>query len=232
MSVLLAMAAGETSRYTSANATVVNLEKPVGSEFLPRIGLSVSENLNSAAKALLASKHDWLFLLNDDQIYGPTTLTRLLAHKRPVVTGLTTGRTFPFVPAIYGPQRSDGSMAPIFLEPKMRGLWPIHYCGDHSLLIRRDVIEKMRQPWWGHCSERWTSRERVQHDVVFCDGVRDAGFDIVCDLDTPVGHLAVVPIVPEQHPDGTWTTGLRLSNDHWMHFSPAAPAPLKNENVA
>ncbi len=23
---------------------------------------------------------------------------------------------------------------------------------------------------------------------------------------------------------GTWSTGVRLSNDHWMYFSPAAPA--------
>ena len=232
MSVLLAMAAGETSRYTSANATVVNLEKPVGSEFLPCIGLSVPENLNAAARVLLASKHDWLFLLNDDQLYNPGTLMRLLAHKRPVVTGLTTGRTFPFVPAIYGPQRADGPPEPIFLTGKMRGLQPIHYCGDHSLLIRRDVIEKMRQPWWAHCSDRWPGRERVQHDVVFCDGVRDAGYEIVCDLDTPVGHLAVVPIVPHQHPDGSWSTGLRLSNDRWVHFSPAAPVAMDKQDVA
>ncbi len=223
MSVLLAMAAGETSRFTSANATVVSLEKPSGSEFMPCIGLSVSENLNAAAKALLASKHDWLFLLNDDQVYNPGTLIRLLAHQRAVVTGLTTGRMFPFVPAIYGPQGADGSMQPIFLTAGMRGLLPIHYCGDHSLLIRREVLETMKYPWWGHCSDRWPSRERVQHDVVFCDGVREAGYEILCDLDTPVGHLAVVPIVPEQHPDGTWSTGVRLSNDHWVHFSPAAP---------
>ena len=211
---------------------MVNLDKPPGSEFLPRIGLSVPENLNSAAKALLASTHEWLFLLNDDQIYNPATLTRLLAHQRPVVTGLTTGRMFPFVPAIYGPQHADGSMTPIFLTPKMRGLWPIHYCGDHSLLIRRDVIETMRQPWWAHSSERWPGRERVQHDVVFCDGVRDAGYEIVCDLDTPVGHLAVMPIVPQQNPDGSWSTGVRMSNDHWVHFSPAAPVPLKKSGAA
>lgn len=230
MSVLLAMAAGETSRYTSANATVVNLEKPKGSHFLPCIGLSVPENLNAAARAFLHSTHEWLFLINDDQLYEPTTLMRLLAHKVPAVTGLTTGRMFPFVPAIYGPQLSDGSMTPMYLTKTMRGLWPIHYCGDHSLLIRRDVIETMRQPWWAHCSDRWPGRERVQHDVVFCDGVRDAGYEILCDLDTPIGHLAVVPVVPYQHADG-WSTGVRLSNDHWVHFSPAAPV-IKEEGVA
>lgn len=232
MSVLLAMAAGETSRYTSANATVVNLDKPDGSEFRPFIGLSVPENLNAAATALLASSHEWLFLLNDDQLYNPGTLTRLLAHQLPIVTGLTTGRTFPFVPAIYGPQQADGSMLPIFLTPHLRGLVPIHYCGDHSLLIRRDVIETMRRPWWAHSSDRWPGRERVQHDVVFCDGVRTAGYDILCDLDTPVGHLAVVPIVPQQLADGTWSTGLRLSNDHWVHFSAASPVLQKKQAVA
>ncbi len=232
MSVLLAMAAGETSRYTSANATVVNLERPIGSEFLPFIGLSVPENLNAAATALLQSTHDWLFLLNDDQLYNPATLMRLLAHKRPVVTGLTTGRTFPFVPAIYGPQCADGSMAPIFLTSKMCGLWPIHYCGDHSLLIRREVLERMRRPWWAHGSTRWSSRDRVQHDVVFCDGVREAGYEILCDLDTPVGHLAVVPIVPQRQPDGTWSTGLRLSNEHWVHFSAAAPVESAKQGAA
>lgn len=222
MSVLLAMAAGETSRFTSANATVVNLEKPEGSSFMPCIGLSVPENLNAAATAFLHSTHEWLFLLNDDQVYGPTTLMRLIAHDRPVVTGLTTGRMFPFVPAIYGPQRADGSMAPIFLRSGMQGLLPVHYCGDHSLLIRRDVLKAMRRPWWAHNSDRWPGRERVQHDVVFCDGVREAGFDIVCDLDTPVGHLAVMPIVPQRDANGNWSTGVRMSNDHWVHFSPAA----------
>lgn len=223
MSVLLSMAAGETSRYTTANASVANLERPAGSEFLPRIGLSVPENLNSAAAALLASKHDWLFLLNDDQVYNSATLTRLLAHQKPVVTGITTLRMFPFAPAIYGPQQSNGWPTPIYLTKGMQGLLPISYCGDHSLLIRRDVIEAMKRPWWAHSSDRWPSPERVQHDVVFCDGVRDAGFEILCDLDTPIGHLAVMPIVPMRGADGSWSTGVRMSNDHWMHFSPAAP---------
>ena len=227
MSVLIALAAGETSRFTSANATVVNLARPVGSEFTPWIGLSVPQNLNAAAAYFLTTRHEWLFLVNDDQLYDPSTLLRLLAHQRPVVTGITTGRTYPYVPAIYGPQQPDGSVPPIYLTPGRQGLIPITYCGDHSLLIRRDVIEAMPAPRWAASAPAWPSRDAIQHDVIFCDGVRAAGFEILCDLDTPVGHLAVVPLVPQRDPAGIWTTGVRLSNTDWVRFPAAQPAPVE-----
>ncbi len=220
-SVLIALSAADTSRYTSANATVANLERPHGSEVMPFISMSVPQNLNAAAETFLASKHEWLFLVNDDQLYNPGTLIRLMAHQLPVVTGLTTLRTYPFIPAIYGPRNDNGIPQPIYLKPGMRGLIPIHYCGDHTLLIHRRVIDAMRAPRWATRTDAWQSPDAVQHDVIFCDGVRTAGFEIQCDLDTPVGHLAVVPIVPERDSTGAWTTGLRLSNTHW-HRVPAA----------
>jgi hypothetical protein len=223
-SVFIALAASESSRYTSANATVANLERPHGSEVVPFISMSVPLNLNAAAEAFLASSHEWLFLVNDDQLYNPGTLVRLLAHQRPVVTGLTTLRTYPFVPAIYGPRDvGTGRPQPIYLKPGMRGLVPIHYCGDHSLLVHRRVLEAMPAPRWATRTDVWNSPDAVQHDVIFCDGVRAAGFEIVCDLDTPVGHLAVVPLVPQRDATGAWSTGLRLSNTHWYRV-PAARA--------
>lgn len=219
-SVLIALSAAETSRYTSANATVANLERPHGSEVMPFISMSVPQNLNAAAETFLASLHEWLFLVNDDQLYNPGTLIRLLAHQQPVITGLTTHRTYPFVPAIYGP-RIEGVPPAIYLKPGMRGVIPISYCGDHSLLIHRRVIEAMPAPRWATRTDAWQSPDAVQHDVIFCDGVRAAGFEILCDLDTPVGHLALVPLVPQRDASGAWTTGLRLSNTHW-HSVPAA----------
>lgn len=221
-SVLIALSAAETSRYTSANVTVANLERPHGSEVMPFISLSVPQNLNAAAETFLASPHEWLFLVNDDQIYHPGTLIRLLAHQQPVVTGLTTLRTYPFAPAMYGP-RIEGIPRPIYLKPGMRGLIPIHYCGDHSLLIHRRVIEAMPAPRWATRTDAWSSPDAVQHDVIFCDGVRAAGFEILCDLDTPVVHLAVVPLVPQRDASGAWTTGLRLSNTHWYRVPAARP---------
>lgn len=220
-SVLIALSAAETSRYTSANVTVANLDRPHGSEVVPFISMSVPQNLNAAAETLLASSHEWLFLVNDDQLYNPGTLIRLLAHQQPIVTGLTTLRTYPFLPAIYGTRLDDGIPRPIYLKPGMRGLIPIHYCGDHSLLIHRRVIEAMRAPRWATRTDAWASPDAVQHDVIFCDGVRAAGFEILCDLETPVGHLAVVPLVPQRDAQGVWTTGLRLSNTYW-HRVPAA----------
>jgi hypothetical protein len=222
-SVFIALSAGETSRYTSANATVANLERPHGSEVRPFIGLSVARNLNEAADAFLWSKHEWLFLVNDDQLYNPTTLIQLLSHQEPVVTGLTTLRTYPFPPAIYGPRPPGGMPSPIYLKHGMKGLLPIHYCGDHSLLIHRRVIEAMPAPRWAARTDTWNSPDAVQHDVIFCDGVRAVGYQILCDLDMPVGHLAVVPIVPQRDGAGVWRTDLRLSNTHWQPIPAARP---------
>jgi hypothetical protein len=222
-SVLIALSAAETSRFTSANATVANLERPHGSEVVPFISMSVPLNLNAAAEMFLASSHEWLFLVNDDQLYNPGTLIRLLSHQEPVVTGLTTLRTYPFLPAIYGPRLENGPPQPIYLKPGMRGVIPIHYCGDHSLLIHRRVIDAMLAPRWATRTDVWQSPDAVQHDVIFCDGVRAAGFEILCDLDVPVGHLAVVPIVPQRDASGAWMTGLRLSNTHWHRLPAARP---------
>lgn len=226
MSVLIGLSAGETSRYTLANASIMNLDRPHGSQFQVVIGLSVPQNLNALAEIFLRSSHDALFLLNDDQLYHPETLIRLLAHQVPVVTGLTVGRHAPFVPAIYGARGANGHPQPIYLEPGMQGLIPIHYCGDHSLLIQRRVIEAMDVPRWAAHSHNWPSPDAIQHDVIFCDGVRAAGFEILCDLDTSVGHLATIPVVPTRHADGSWTTALQVNPAQSLHVQAAAPEPV------
>ena len=50
-----------------------------------------------------------------------------------------------------------------------------------GMLIRRRVLEGMERPYFA---------AELSHDVDFCVKAREAGFEVYCDLDLPMAHIA------------------------------------------
>lgn len=159
---------------------------------------------NEICRDVLAGDEDWLFFMDADHIFPPDVVARLLSHRQPVVTARYHTRRAPFHAVVYVKHRLlDGPhrYAPVHFG---QGLIEIERCGAGALLIRRDVLEKVRF----QSGENWFRYQKapdpphdlsVSEDFWFCRQVREAGFKLYCDWDVEVSHLAQVPIGREQN---------------------------------
>ncbi len=162
---------------------------------------SLAHSLNTIADAFLQTGWEWLFLANDDHVYPADTLLKLLAHDKDFVTGLYVKKQIPYEPVLYD-RIEDGVLKQKEFKTGESGLIPIVGCGDGCLLIRRRVFEAIPQPWWELATD--DQPDVIRQDLIFCQRVRDAGFEMWCDLDTTVAHIALTPIQPARMPNGEW----------------------------
>lgn len=228
---LIGLACGEISRYSDFLPSIVGLQKPAGTFFQKISGLGPAQPFNNIAALFLENKSwEWLFLVNDDHIYPPDTIVRLLNREVDVVSGLYFGRLQPFEPILFdkveliedpnNPGRMRNWYTRHLMQPGEEGLIQAAAVGDGCLLIRRHVLEKMQPPWWEYGE---TFSDACDHDVVFSRKVREAGFGLYCDLDVRVDHIASFAVRPVRKADGTWVTQLVQSINRALEV----PAPSK-----
>src|SRR3954462_7707539 len=77
------------------------LQLPAGSIAQRARSGSVPQNLNALVDNAINGDFDYLFIVEDDSMFAPDTVLRLLAHDKDVVTGLCLQRHPPFLPYIY-----------------------------------------------------------------------------------------------------------------------------------
>lgn len=207
--VMIGLPCADTARYSETYESLMGLHCPGPMQFIQARRGNVALGLNEITRSFLASPCEWLFIANDDNVYPPDTITRLLAHDKDIITGLCLARRPPFTACIYEvvsvsdmspdeaevliPKQATGWAQPIRLGEKDHGLIRIAACGGAALLIRRRVVETLADPWWELAR---TGPDALGEDLWLCKKARDAGFEIWCDLDAPIGHLSVVNILP------------------------------------
>ncbi len=229
MSVLIGQLSREIYRFTDCMASILGLDKPPGSEFEVYQGYSTPMGWNQIAKHLLESKHEYLFTTNDDHIYPPDTITRLMAHQKQAVTGIYLLRQYPFEPVIYdtehekvtveGGRVSTGMSHRYLKDGETTGLVKILVCGDGCFLLHRSVFETVPYPWY-ILNGPPAPPDQINCDVMFCGKLRAAGIDIYADLEVRIGHIACVPIFPYVR-DGKWTTYMSQKNGFGVELGAA-----------
>jgi GT2 family glycosyltransferase len=90
--------------------------------------------------------------------------------------------------------KNDGQLHIIKRSEKLpSGLFKAEYVGGTGILIRRDVIQKLNQPYM--MTQRNEQGDIVKsEDYDFCDKVRDAGYDIWIDPEVKFGHQQSIDI--------------------------------------
>jgi hypothetical protein len=189
-------------------------------------GIYIANNQNELARLFLKSDAEYFWLTNDDQLYPPETLLRLLAHDKDVcgVNSLLKGQPHP--PLIYSEGEGAGFYPYRYFRHGERGLVRVGAVAGGGMLIRRHVFEKIADPWWEvHTVYPTDGRKPTQssEDFDFCKKVTDAGFEIWCDLDIRVPHGTTFWLMPEMTATGEWITTLMRGDEKLV--VPAAPDP-------
>jgi hypothetical protein len=95
---------------------------------------------------MLASRHDFLLLLDHDMIYQPDTLERLRRHRLPYVSGFYMRRRYaPMAPVWFRPFSGSWPFEPWLDLPQADNLYKIGASGWGCVLLHRDVIMGVRK---------------------------------------------------------------------------------------
>ena len=166
---------------------------------------------NRFAMQLLASEFTHLLMLDLDHVHPPDIVQRLAqwvlsdpAHQ--VVGGLNYRRSEPYEPCAFIRQPDGALGAPASWTP---GLMKVDFLGTGSILIAREVFEKIEPPWFYNLYDdnKWTDQWPGE-DIGFNEKCREAGIQMYLDTTTTSPHVSDRLIGEktfwaylEQHPD-------------------------------
>jgi len=203
MSGTIGITANENGRYTVFTASLAGLARPEGVALRWGMGSDTIANRNEIVRAALEG--EWLWFMDDDHAFAPDILLRLLAHEREdaVIVPLCLKRQQPFIPCAFSARGGD-DLYPIDLARlPSGGLVPVYAAGTAGMLIPCGLLEEIPEPWFEH--------DPIGEDVLFCEKVRETGAQILCDLETPLGHLTTAAVWPS-FADGRWNVGFNVAD--------------------
>lgn len=208
MSLIVGISASENARYSQFTECLGNLDKPPDTKVVIRTGIDIGINRRDIVRQALEGSTEWVFFLDDDMLFPPDHLTRLLAHEVPVVASLYLNRKPPHYANAFNRQKilDDGSLVwqPVtLLGAPGEGLAEIVAAGTGGMLVRTDVFRSIPH-------DTWFLHEQGTEDLPFCARVIESGYRIYLDLGAAMGHISTYSIWPVF--DGGWKGAIRISN--------------------
>ena len=129
-----------------------------------------------------------LAMMDTDQVYPLDTITKLLRHNLPVVGALVHRRYPPFDALMF--RGKINSFARVE-EWDKDSLVKVDATGTGCLLIRMDVFDKIKEPWFKFMPNPDSNVGGiVGEDFYFCNKVREADIPIYVDTSVEVAHLS------------------------------------------
>jgi hypothetical protein len=200
---------GDRTVYPDFAATLTTVQTPAGSGLLWQKagGGALATARNDLAVQALEAGAAWVWFIDDDHVFKPDIVGRLLRHDRDIVVPFVMTRRPPFRPVMWpmfevGAAASDDDLMQAWRDvgndppkiPDGGGLVEIGHGGTGGMLISARVLRALPQPWF---EWRQFNGQSCGEDTWFCLKARRAGFRIWCDLDTPMGHLTTAAVWPE-----------------------------------
>jgi hypothetical protein len=197
--VMVGVTSGELARFSSFTTSLIGVmgTLPPGSGMVWAKGVDVSGNCNQLCRKTLAGNYGWLWVMGDDHDFPPDTVLRLLEHDVDVIVPHCLKRYPPWTPVVFSHQNDDDAY--VVADLPESGLVEIHAAGSAGMLIRREVLEAIGDPWFTPSPDA----AGLNEDLHFCQKAREAGFRIWCDPEIPLGHIALHTVAPKWE-GGQW----------------------------
>lgn len=218
MKVLIVRSSGETPRFTEHYNSVDRLVTPPGTETLPVGSSSPAKNRNIAIKAALeAGNYTHIFFVDDDQVFHPDTLMRLLSHNVDIVSGMYCMKVEPF--PIIALNRVANNMNS-FIDMNQYPPNQLIVCDrvpagcllvtTKALIDMIPFLDQTNNYYGGEFNPKYVNKwftlgqiipDEWGDDLWFCDRAIDTGYNIYLDTGVPVGHLTKVALWPTWNPE-------------------------------
>ena len=151
----------------------------------------VAEKRRKLLSDAITSGASHILYLDDDMMFSPNTLRRLMSHKAPFVSGLGFMRKKPFYPTIFTTTttRSNGIVTEKYNyildypdEP-----FTVDGVGMFCCLIDLSIVPKLRTPWFE--TGGITKDSKISEDISFSRRLWEAGVPILIDPNIKTGHI-------------------------------------------
>ncbi len=211
-------------RYISFELSLEGLWLPDKSSLGRIHGPALAKNLNQGIKNADADAKFFWFI-DDDHKFDPQIAIRLATHNVPIVVALTCMARPPFTPTLYkSAVQKDGH---IYHQPYTwpeldgkGGLFPVFACGRAGIMVRRDVLDALGEPWFRMGQ---VNPDEANEDFDFCERVRVLGIPILADLDTVHGHTSPCTAWPTLDAQGRWCVKFEWENGQGFQMYRAEP---------
>jgi len=158
---------------------------------VPRVMIDTARNL-FCQKFLEDKEKTHLFFLDDDMTFDSDILMRLLEHDVDIIGALAFKRVADYQPCVYQKNPEDNNYYPII--PKE--MQEVDVIGTAGFLIKRNVIESMKNPWFE--TPYTEDGKHFSVDFNFCMKAKEAGFKIWCDPTIEMKHIGEAPLIGKQ----------------------------------
>ena len=151
--------------------------------------------------------YDVLVMIDDDAVFPPDLIRRMLSHQKDIVTALAYQRRPPHLPCIFE-IGTDGLMGAPMMGTENTGLRKVDCSGFHCSMIRTSVIKQLRDGtkdadgkvvvpgtriYWGGFDNK------LGEDFAFSVNCKKMGIQIYCDTDLVSGHIGDSIVVDAQY---------------------------------
>lgn len=164
---------------------------------LDRRGVKVEQARNDIVGRLLYDPEladvTHLLWIDDDMVFEPGAVERLLAHDLPIVGGLCHGRRAPHYAPILLHRQPGGMLGYSYQHDYPEGLVKVDATGGAFILVKREVYEAIEKAFPRAGEGPYTDRG-FGEDISFCERARECGFDTYVDTTVKIGHVAEVVV--------------------------------------
>lgn len=133
------------------------------------------ENLISQA---IAVKSEWVLWLDSDMMFPPTTLLRLLAHNKDIVSCNYMKRSFPFKSVAFTDTNDWESWVPIQSEDE---LVTVDAIGMGCVLMRTSIFQKLNKPYFEYTYQPET-KDWGGEDFTLFKKLNKVGHEVKVDM--------------------------------------------------
>ena len=176
-------------------------------------GMHQAAMRNDLATTAVENDADYVFMCDDDMLYLPDTLIRLLDADKDVICGFAVTPNAPHNP-VYGraPSPTEEYPGPDLDPFTYDMVWPTDtgkkdgkvkrgpqkswIVGGAGLLIKTSVLKQLDTPWFSFSGTTGDGRG-VGEDVWFSRLCRDAGIELWIHTDVIVQHLVTMTVIPK-----------------------------------
>lgn len=210
---VVAVCCHELSRFASFSECLGNLRKPAGVTVEVEQGMDVALNRRAIVRRALERDVEWVLFIDDDMLFKPDLLLRLLAHDLPVVGSLYFNRNPAFYAMAFNQYHVvDGKpmWAPVTMKgAPASGLVEVLALGTGGLLVKTEVFRAIPP-------DTWFIHGEGTEDLPFCQRVIEAGYKIYLDLEVVMGHISTYAVWPTFTETQDWKAGIQLTKEHML----------------
>jgi hypothetical protein len=220
--VLLATITAEQCRYYEYYDSLDTLILPPGSSKIRVHSSSPAQNRNLVIRKALEQSFTHIMFTDDDHVFTPDTVMRLLSRDVDIVSGLYCMKFPPFPPIAFNKVTENGMCQFTDMREHASGeLMDSVACPAGALLVKMGVFKKISPPWFtlgqiakdGWCDDLW-----------FCQLAREAGYKIYVDTLVPVGHLTKCILTPMWNGE-TWVIQHQINSEYTIDVGGTGPLP-------